>query len=85
MKETLKQLTVAVEEMKKELPKEKADKAANYMEKLVDEATKEEPDSEWYSVSINGLLKAAENIGKVGDAVITLAGKVSTILTSGLL
>jgi internalin A len=88
LKEQLKQLTQAVEAMIKEMPKEKpeqAEKVGVYMQRLSEEATKEKPDSEWYSVSINGLIAAAQNLGKVGDAVIGLAGKVKTILTSGLL
>lgn len=83
LKKQLKQLTEAVEAMTKEMPKEQAQKAADYMKRLSEEATKEKPDSEWYSVSINGLIKAAQNIGKVGDAVIYLAGKVRKILTGG--
>jgi hypothetical protein len=85
LKEQLKQLAEAVEAMTKEMPKEQAEKAADYMKRLSEEATKEKPDSEWYSVSINGLIKAAQNLGKVGDAVIDLAGKVRKILTGGLL
>jgi hypothetical protein len=85
LKEQLKQLAEAVGAMTKEMPKEQAEKAADYMKRLSEEATKEKPDSEWYSVSINGLIKAAQNLGKVGDAVIDLAGKVRKILTGGLL
>ena len=85
LKEQLKQLAEAVETMTKKMPKEQAEKAADYMKRLSEEATKEKPNSEWYSVSINGLTKAAQNLGKVGDAVIELAGKVRKILTGGLL
>jgi GTPase SAR1 family protein len=85
LKEQLKQLAEAVGAMTKEMPKEQAEKAADYMKRLSEEATKEKPDSEWYSLSIDGLIKAAQNLGKVGDAVIELAGKVRKILTGGLL
>jgi hypothetical protein len=67
------------------VPKEKAEEAADDMKRLAEEATKEKPNSKWYSVSIDGLVAAAQNLGKVGDAVIELAGKVRKILTMGLL
>jgi hypothetical protein len=35
--------------------------------------------------SIDGLIAAAQYLGKVGDDVIELTGKVRKILTSGLL
>jgi len=85
LKEQLKQLTQAVEAMIKELPKEQAEELAEDMKVLAEEATKERPSPRWYNVSIEGLIAAAQNLGKVGDAVIELAGKVRNILTGGLL
>jgi hypothetical protein len=88
LKDTLTQLTQAVEAMLKELPKEKpeqAEEAADYMKRLSEEATREKPNPKWYNVSIDGLIAAAQNLGKVGDAVIDLSGKVRKILTGGLL
>jgi internalin A len=88
LKEQLSQLTQAVDAMVKEKlteQPEQAEKVGVYMQRLSEEATKEKPDSEWYSVSIDGLTKAAQNLGKVGDAVIELAGKVRKVLTGGLI
>ena len=89
LKEQLNQLTQAVDvmlkELSKELPKEKIEEVADDMKKLAEEATKEKPNPKWYNVSVDGLIAAAQNIGKVGDAVIELAGKVRKFLTSGLL
>lgn len=85
LKEQLKQLAQAVEAMAKELPKEKAEEVADDMKRLAEEATKEKPNAKWYNVSIDGLIAAAQNLGKVGEAVIDLSGKVRKILTGGLL
>jgi hypothetical protein len=80
LKETLKQLAQAVDTMSKELSEMQAAEVADDFEKLVDETTKPSPNKKWYSVSINGLTKAAENIGKVGEPVVKLATKVLALL-----
>lgn len=80
LKENLKQLAEAVAAMNKSLPEEQAAEAAEDLSKLVDEATKPKPNKKWYSVSIEGLVKAAENLGKIGEPVISLAGKVLSLL-----
>jgi hypothetical protein len=51
----------------------------------VEEATKPKPNKKWYSVSIDGLIKAAENVEKVGDPVINLSRKVLSLLTGGVI
>ena len=35
-------------------------------------------------VSIDGLIKAAENVGKIGEPVINLSGKALSLLMGGL-
>ena len=85
VKETLKQLAVAVEAMNKALPAEQAAEAADDLDKLVEEATKPKPNKKWYSVSIDGLIKAAENVEKVGEPVINLSRKVLSLLTGGVI
>jgi len=85
LKEQLKQLVQAVEAMAKDMPKEKAEDIADDMKRLAVEATKEKPNPKWFNVSIDGLITAAQNLGKVGDAVIDLAEKVRKVLTGGLL
>lgn len=85
LKETLKNLVQAVEIMSQALPDEQATEVKDDLDKLVEEATKENPKQRWYSVSIDGLIAAAQNLGKVGDAVIELTRKVRKILTGGIL
>ncbi|HJS20952.1 MAG TPA: hypothetical protein VJ785_19545 [Anaerolineales bacterium] len=85
LKEQLKQLNEAVAALAQQLPREKAEEVADDMKRLAEEAVKEKPNAKWYNVSIDGLVAAAQNLGKVGDAVIDVAGKVRKILTGGLL
>jgi hypothetical protein len=54
------------------------------LSKLVEEATKPKPNKKWYSVSIDGLIKAGENVEKVGEPVINLSRKVLSLLTGGV-
>ena len=82
LKEQLQLLAQAVDEMIKELPTEKADGVADDMKRLAEEATKKTPNKKWYSVSIDGLTKAAENVGEVGKPVIEMALKVAVLLSN---
>lgn len=81
LKETLKQLADAVAVMVRSLPDEQATEVTDDLSKLVEEATK--PNKKWYSVSIDGLIKAAENLDKLGTPVISLSQKVLSLLTRG--
>src|SRR5688572_21719445 len=72
LKATLKQLADAVAVMTKSLPSEQAAEVTDDLSRLVNEATKPTPSKKWYSVSIDGLIKAAENVEKVGKPVINL-------------
>ncbi len=85
LKDTLKQLADAVAVMVKSLPDEQATESTDDLSKLVDEATKPNPSKKWYSVSIEGLIKAAENVEKVGEPVINLSRKVLSLLTGGVI
>ncbi|MBU1660667.1 MAG: GTP-binding protein [Chloroflexi bacterium] len=84
LKETLKQLAEAVISMNKSLPEEQAAEVADDLGKLVDEAIKPKPNQKWYSVSIDGLIKAAENLDKLGEPVINLSRKVLSLLKGGV-
>jgi hypothetical protein len=81
LKETLKHLAEAVAAMAKSLPTEQATEVTDDLSKLVEEATKPKPNKKWYSVSIDGLIKAAENVEKVGEPVINLSRKLLSLLT----
>jgi hypothetical protein len=83
LKETLKQLAEAVAKMSQSLPEGQAAEAIEDLSRLVDEATKTTPNRKWYSVSVDGLIKAAENVEKVGEPVINLSQKVLSLLTGG--
>ncbi len=85
LKETLKMLAEAVNTMNQSLPARQAAEATEDLSRLVDEATKPTPNKKWYSVSIDGLIKAAENIDKVGEPVINLSRKVLSLLTGGIM
>jgi len=84
LKDILKQLVQATETMKKSMPEGQATEVSDDLEKLVEEATKESPRQKWYSVSIDGLIKAAENLDKLGEPVIRLSRKVLSLLTGGV-
>lgn len=83
LKQQLKELAQAVEAMTQALPKEQAEEVADDMKRLADEATKPAPNKKWYSVSIEGLTKAAQNLGQVGEPVVKLAAKVLALLMAG--
>lgn len=85
LKETLKQLADAVNVMAKSLPSKQATEAIEDLSRLVDEATKPKPNKKWYSVSIEGLVKAAEKLDKLGEPVISLSKKVLSLLTGGVI
>jgi internalin A len=85
LKETLKLLAEAVAAMTKGLAEEQAAEVSEDLSKLVEEATKPKPQKKWYSVSIEGLIKAAENLDKLGEPVIKLSQKVLSLLTGGVL
>jgi hypothetical protein len=66
------------------LPAEQAAAVAEDFGKLADEAVKPKPNQKWYLVSIEGLIKAAENLDKLGKPVISLSRKVLSLLTGGV-
>lgn len=84
LKDTLLQLGEAVDAMLQKLPTEQAAEVAEDFGKLADEAVKPKPNQKWYSVSIDGLIKAAENLDKLGTPVISLSRKVLSLLTGGV-
>ena len=80
LKEQLKQLAQAVEIMAQNISKEQAEEVTDDMKQLAEETTKPAPRKEWYSVNIDDLTKAAQNLGQVGEPVIKLAAKVLALL-----
>ncbi len=80
LKEFLKELSIAVDKMGKELSKDKVDDLADDLEMLINQASQEKPKRKWWAVSIDGLTKAAKNVGKNGQSVLELLGKIVPIL-----
>jgi len=83
LKETLKSLTEAVSALGRTLPAEQFAEVSEDLTRLIDEAVKPRPNRKWYSVSIEGLIKAAENLDKLGEPVLNLSKKVLSLLTGG--
>lgn len=66
----LAQLTQAVQAMLERLPAEQAAEARDDLQRLQEELQKSAPSRKWYSVSIEGLKQAAQNVGEIGLPVI---------------
>lgn len=77
---TLAQLTAAVQAMLQHLSAEQAEETRDNLEHLQEELKKPKPSRKWYSVSIEGLIQAAKNVGAVGAPVLELAEKLLKIL-----
>lgn len=82
LKRQLKEFTKAVASMNRKLPKESAEQVARDLQTLTDEATSKSPRKEWWTLSIDGLTKAAKNVGEIGKPVIEIAGKLIPLLTA---
>ena len=85
LKEALRQLADAISTMNKSLTKEESVKVENSYQTIIDEAIKPNPNKEWYSVSIDGLISAAQKLDKLGEPVINLSHKVLSLLTGGVI
>jgi hypothetical protein len=80
IKKTLIELGKAVEEMVKKLSESDAEEVREDFYKLSEEANKKSPRPKWYDVSIEGLQKAAKNLGEIGIPVLELAAKIAVLL-----
>lgn len=85
LSQTLNSLTEAIAVVTQAFPDEKTGKVMKNFERLIEESTQPEPDKQWYSVSVEGLIKAAENLDKLGEPVINLSQRVLSLLTGGLI
>ena len=77
------QLTAAVEATLSHLDDEQAEEVKEDLTRLREELQKEKPRRKWYSVSIEGLKAAAQNVGEIGAPVLQLAGQILTLLQQG--
>lgn len=80
IKSILLQLGNAVDKMAKVLPQKEAEESIEDFKRLADEAVKESPKPKWYSVSIDGLQKAAKNLGEIGKPVLELTAQLINLL-----
>lgn len=80
LKELLKELSIAVNQMIEKLSEEESNEIKDDLDMLIEQSTQEKPKRKWWSVSVDGLTKAAENIGKVGQPVLDLLGKLLPII-----
>lgn len=81
LRDLLKQLAGAVGKMSERLPEEEAQRVARALQTLTAEATSQTPDRRWWEVSVDGLKKAAANIGEIGKPVLEIATHIAAILS----
>lgn len=82
LKDLLKKLVAAVGKITEQLPKETAQQVARDLDTLVAESTSPAPRKQWWQLSIEGLKKAAQDIGEIGKPVLELAGQLVPLLLS---
>jgi gas vesicle protein len=80
LRDVLKSLVESVNAMANKLKDEEAEEVADDLENLVKEATKRNPREGHIKISAESLVKAAENVGRIGEPVINLAGQIVTML-----
>ena len=80
LKELVRALTLAVQDIAKELPKDQAEESGRDLETFVNEVTSPSPRESWYRLSADGLKRAAEKVGAIGTPVIDLATKIIMLL-----
>lgn len=82
LKELLQELAIAVGKMSEALTAGEAKRVARALETLTDEATSEQPQKKWWSVSVDGLTEAAKSIGKIGEPIIQILARIVPFLSS---
>lgn len=80
LKSALKDLAIAVGKMSENLPEESAKQVARDLETLTVEATSSFPRKQWWELSIEGLKKAAKDVGEIGKPVLDIVAKLVPIL-----
>jgi hypothetical protein len=80
LKTQLNELTKAVARMNQSLSKKDAERVTRDLKTLTDEATSDSPRKEWWQLSIDGLIKAAQDVGEIGKPVIEIAARLIPLL-----
>ena len=81
LKNALQELTNAVDLMTKAMSDEAAEQVARDLATLTGELTSKSPRQQWWQLSIEGLKKAAKDVGEIGVPVIKLATMIVTLLS----
>jgi hypothetical protein len=76
LKRLLKDLSVAVAKLTETMSPDRAKEAADDLDMLVKEATRDAPRKKWYELSAGGLLEAAKGVGTAGLSIIDLVNKI---------
>ena len=66
--------------MIKLLPEDHKESVMSDLEVLKEEVSKKTPREKWYRLSAEGLITAAEKVGKIGEPVISLASQIIAML-----
>jgi hypothetical protein len=80
IKSLVEQLTQAVENMSSALPEEIVRQVKQNLVVLTGEATSKSPRKEWWQLSVEGLKKAATDVGEIGKPVIELVARIVPLL-----
>lgn len=84
LRQLVQDLTVAVGNMSSQLSEHEQREVAQDLDTVATETAKEEPSKRYLKFSIEGLKKAAKDVGEIGTPVIELAVKIATALSLGL-
>jgi hypothetical protein len=81
LRNALQNLATAVNTMTIEMSNESAEQVARDLETLTAEAISKSPRPQWYQLSVDGLKKAAKDVGEIGLPVLKLAAAVLNLLS----
>jgi hypothetical protein len=81
LRNALQNLATAVNAMTIEMSNESAEQVARDLETLTAEAISKSPRPQWYQLSVDGLKKAAKDVGEIGLPVLKLAAAVLNLLS----
>lgn len=82
LRDLLKELAIAVGKISENVSEASAEEAARDLKFLTAEAISKSPRKKYWQVSVDGLIKAAENVGEIGKPVLDLVAKIIPILTA---
>ncbi len=82
LKDLLKQLAKEVAQISEHLPTEVAEQVVRDLDSLTAEAISKKPREQWWHLSIEGIKKAARDVGEIGKSVIELASAIVAILSA---